>query len=173
ANQVEELSRHLTDPVLRAYARGMVGNWKIYLQGWCTADSQAIGESVEVLRRANWRAPLGVMLTNDSYNRCHRTGYREACGAATEGLRLTLESGDAYHYMCCLFFQAWALMHLGEWGDALRLTRDGLQMAEKNGHRMGAKSYQFLLAWLYEEAFDFRQAGELCEPADLGPVHQP
>src|SRR5262249_49069908 len=164
-----ELSEHLADPVLRAYARGLSGHWIVSLRGWSSDDSRALAEAVEVLRRANQRAPLGGAVTLDAYHRCHRSEYRAACEAAAEGVQLGVEVGDAYYYMSCQFFQAWALLHLGAWGEALRLTRDGLRMAEKNGHCLGVRAWQFMLAWLHEQAFDFQRARELCEPAVRPP----
>src|SRR5262249_17910830 len=71
---------------------------------------------------------------------------------------------DAYHYMSCLGFKALALLHLGEWGEALRISRDGTQMAQKNGHGLAIRIFQLTLAWLHELAFDFARARQLCEP---------
>src|SRR5262249_33462927 len=159
--RVAELSEHLADPVLRAYARGLCSNWILQLRGWRTEDFRALVEAVVVLRQANQRASLGVAVTLEAYHRCHPSEYRTARDAAAEGLQLTLEADDAYYYMSCQYFLAWALLHLGAWGEALHLTHNGLQMAEKNGHRLGVRVWQSMLAWLHEQAFDFQRAREL------------
>ncbi len=164
AQRAVERSQQVQDPLLRAHARGQLGHWRLQLRGWRDEDARSLAEALDAARRANDRTLFGLYLTLSAFNRIHRSEYRAACAAAAEGLPLMLQAGDAYHYMSGLCFRAWALLHLGEWGEAHRIVRDGLQMAEKNGHGVGTRVFQLLLGWLYGEAFDFARARELCEP---------
>src|SRR5262249_19224015 len=73
------------------------------------------------------------------------------------------EVSDAYHYMTCQFHRAWALLHLGQWRELRGVLRDGLQMAEQNGHRRWARGFRFQTAWLLTHVGDFASARALCE----------
>jgi tetratricopeptide (TPR) repeat protein len=163
-DRIGELSPRLQDELLKAHARGYCGIWNLHLRGWQDEDFMAMVAAVEAARKADDRALLGLHLTELSYHQCMRAEYRAACMATTEGLRLTLEIGDAYHYMTGQYFRSLALLHLGEWGELLRAINEGLVMADKNGHHLTNLCLQIQLAWLHEQAFDFERARELCEP---------
>jgi tetratricopeptide (TPR) repeat protein len=74
-----------------------------------------------------------------------------------------LEISNAFDYMLGHFFEAWALLHLGRWGELLRTLREAIGMAEKNGHQLWAMLFRLELAWLHEQAFDFESARQICE----------
>jgi tetratricopeptide (TPR) repeat protein len=74
-----------------------------------------------------------------------------------------VEVRDADHYMTAQFYRAWALLHLGQWGELRRVLRDGLEMAERNGHHLWARAFRFHTAWLLTHAGDFARARALCE----------
>ena len=75
------------------------------------------------------RGSLSLHVGRYAYLQSHRSEYRAACRTAEEALRLAVEVSDAYHYMACQFHRAWALLHLGEWGETApsppRRARDG------------------------------------------------
>ena len=98
-----------------------------------------------------------------SYFRCLRSEYRAGCDAAREGMDLSLEVGDGFDYLLCHFFLAWALLHIGQWGDMLSVLEKGIRMAESNGHQLWATLFQLEQALLYERAFHFEAARRLCE----------
>jgi tetratricopeptide (TPR) repeat protein len=70
---------------------------------------------------------------------------------------------DAYHYMTCQFHRGWALLHLGEWRELRGVLRDGLQMSERNGHRLWSRGFRFQTAWLLTHVGNFARARALCE----------
>lgn len=163
ADQLSYLSLQLQDKRFKAYADGFCGNCNLVLRGWRDEDFRAIVAAVEAAREADDRVSLGVFLTLSCYHQCDRSEYLKAYRTAEEALQLTLEVGDAYHYMCCQFFLAWGLLHLGEWGEMLRIIRAGVEIAEKNCSQLITASFQLHMAWLHEQAFDFERASELCE----------
>jgi tetratricopeptide (TPR) repeat protein len=55
------------------------------------------------------------------------------------------------------------LLHLGEWGELRHVLRDGLEMAERNGHDLWARAFRFQTAWLFTHVGDFARARALCE----------
>jgi predicted ATPase len=163
AEQAVELSCHLKDEGLQAQARGYYGYWYAFLRGWRDEDAQAYATAVEAARRTGDRAVLGLHLGRYAYFQMIQSEYRAACRTVEEGLRLASEVGDASEYLQCQFFRALALLHLGQWGEMLRVLKGGLQMADKNGHYLWRVVFQIGMAWLHDEACDFTRARELSE----------
>jgi tetratricopeptide (TPR) repeat protein len=162
--QAVELSRQLKDELLRAHARSYWGHWYSLVRDWRDEDAQACAEAIEAARQAGDRTLLSLHVGRYSYFQFARSEYRAACHTAEEGLQLALEVGDVFNYLVCQFSRARALLHLGQWGQTLGILKDGIQMAEKNGHHPWAMIFRLGLAWLHAEAFDFERARELCEP---------
>ncbi|HEY8505806.1 MAG TPA: hypothetical protein VIL46_14570, partial [Gemmataceae bacterium] len=163
AGRAVDHSRAVKDPLLRAHVRGQFAHWNMQVRDWREEDARAVYESVGLARRAGNTELLGLYLTLSSFHLCHQSEYRAACAAAAEAMPLVLEAGDAYHYMSALCFSAWALLHLGEWGEAHRRLTDGVRFSEKNGHRLAVRVFEVFLAWLHEEALDFERAREIGE----------
>jgi DNA-binding winged helix-turn-helix (wHTH) protein/tetratricopeptide (TPR) repeat protein len=163
-DQAVELSRNMEDELLRAHTRGYCGHWNLCLRGWQDQDAQACAEAVQAARKANDRALLSLHVVRFAYLQCLRSEYEGAVRTAEEGQRLALEVSDAFDYLLCHFFSAWALLHLGRWGELLQILHRGIDMAEKNGHRLWTMLFQLELAQLHEQAFDFEGAVKLCEP---------
>jgi tetratricopeptide (TPR) repeat protein len=120
---------------------------------------------VKAARQADDRTLLSLYLMLHAYYQYHQSAYRAAYCTAEEGRQLALEVGDAYHYACCQSFQTVALLHLGAWGEMRGLLRDAYQRAEKNGHQLEMIFFQLEIAWLHEQAFDFKRTRALCEQA--------
>lgn len=163
AAQAVELSRTLSDQRLSVLARGYYGYYHSLFRGWRYDDVQACTAAVEAARQIGDRGLLGLCLGRHAYFQCLRSDYRAACHTAEEGLQLTLEIGDVAEYLQCQFFQAWALLHLGEWGELLGLLQESLTIAEKNGHLPWVISFRFVLACLHEQAQDYTRVCALGE----------
>jgi DNA-binding winged helix-turn-helix (wHTH) protein/tetratricopeptide (TPR) repeat protein len=163
AEQAVELSHELPDEFLRTQARGALAFGNLLSRGWRQEDVGACLEAMAAARQVGDRAALSLFVARAAYLQCHQSQYREGCRTAEEGLQLTLETDDAYRYMVCQFHRAWALVHLGEWGEALASFADGMQKAQRNGHRPWERSFQFGTALLHVEAGDFASARALCE----------
>jgi len=157
------LAPGLPDEALRAHVRGFVGCQRILLCGWRDEDAEACRLAIDAVRRAGARRLLSLHVGRYAHLRSYQADYRAACRTAEEGLRLALEVSDAYHYMTCQFHRAWALLHLGEWQELRGVLRDGLQMAERNGHRLWARGFRFQTAWLLTHVGNFASARALCE----------
>ena len=161
--QALALIPRLSDETLRSHVRGYGGCQRILLRGWREEDAEACRRAIDAARRAGERKLLSLHVSRYAHLRSYQADYRAASRLAEEGLRLALEVSDAYHYMTCQFHRAWALLHLGEWHELRRVLRDGLQMAERNGHRLWARGFRFLTAWLLTHVGNFAGARELCE----------
>lgn len=165
AERAVELSQGLSDPLLYAHARGYCASRRIRLHGWRAEDFEDCLNAVEAARRANHPAFLGIAVMSRSFFESYRSQEREAARAADEGLLIGLELGDSYLYVSCQYFKAWALLHLGEWGQALDLVRDGALVAERNGHGTAWTVLRMIHARLHIHAFDFAGAREISQQA--------
>ena len=158
-------SRELQDPWLHIQAAGYCASRKIRLHGWTDDDFALVLAAAEAARQAADRPFLGLHVMSCSFFYSFRSEERQACQAADEGLRIGLEINDPFLYISCQYFKAWALLHLGEWGEALRLVRDGIQRSEENGHGTAVVVLLMIEARLCIQAFDFEGALELARRA--------
>jgi len=161
--QALALAPSLSGEALRAHVRGYGGCQRILLRGWRDEDAEACRFAIDAVRRAGERKLLSLHVGRYAHLHNYQADYRAACRTAEEGLRLALEVSDAYHYMTCQFHRAWALLHLGEWRELRGVLRDGLQMAERNGHRLWSRGFRFQTAWLLTHVGNFVSARALCE----------
>jgi len=82
----------------------------------------------------------------------------DAVRAAEEGAHLGLQASDAHTYLLAQYFEAWALLHAGRWGEMRRILDHGLEMAQRNQHTRWAVLFLLELSWLHEQCFDFEVA---------------
>ncbi len=157
-----ELSRGLDPPGLHVQARGYFASRSIRLVGWDDGHFLDVVAAVEAARATGDTGYLGLHLMSYSFFLCYCSREGEACEVAAEGMRLALETGDAFLYISCLYFQAWALLHLGEWGRALSVLQEGLDQAMKNGTVTGETVLNLVLARLHAHALDFAGAKDIC-----------
>ena len=157
-----ERSTLLADELLQAHARGSAAYLNLLLRGWRNEDLQASAEAVDTARKAEDLTLLSLHLGRYSYFRCLRSDYQEAWRATQEGQQLAMQIGSVFDYMLGQFFEAWALLHAGRWGEMLGTLKRASEMAEKNGHQLWLTLYELELGWLHEQAFGFLRASELC-----------
>jgi DNA-binding winged helix-turn-helix (wHTH) protein/tetratricopeptide (TPR) repeat protein len=161
--QALALAPTLQDEALQAHVCGSHAFQRILVRGWRDEDAETCRVSLDIVRRAGERRHLSLHVGRYAHLQSHRSEYRAACRTAEEGLRLAVEVRDAYHYMTAQFHHAWALLHLGEWGELRRVLRDGLEIAERNGHDLWARAFRLQTAWLLTHVGDFDGARALCE----------
>ncbi len=157
-----ERSIPIDDGLLQAHAQGSAAYLNLLLRGWHDDDLKASIEAVDAAIRAEDLTLLSLHLSRCSYFQCLRSEYQEPCQATQEVRQLAMEIGSVFDYMLGHFFEAWALLHAGRWGDMLGTLRRASEIAGKNGHRLWSTLYELEMAWLHEQAFDFGRARELC-----------
>ncbi len=121
AERAVELSHHVPDALLQQHARGYCASRRIRLQGWDADDFAACRVATAAAREANHAEFLGLGVMHLSFFEAFRSHERDACLAADEGMRIALEAGDSFLYISCQYFKSWALLHLGQLGEALNL----------------------------------------------------
>lgn len=161
--QAIELGRSLNKESLSAYVNGYSAYCFVIFSEWRAEHARALEQSLRVARRVEDRALLAVLVGRHSYFLFLRSQYRAGRAAATEGLHLALEAGNAYDYMLYQFMLAWLLAHMGEWGEMMDALEDGIRKAEKNANWLWLLQFKSAMAWLLIESFDYERALELCE----------
>ncbi len=161
AERAVELSQGLA--LLETQARGYCASRRIRLQGWQPDDFQACVEGAEAARRANHAGFLGLGVMHLSFFESFRSHERDACRAADEGMQIALESGDSFLYISCQYFKSWALLHLGQFGEALSLVKDSILLSERNGHGTAITLLRVMEARLHAQAMDFAGARQICQ----------
>jgi DNA-binding winged helix-turn-helix (wHTH) protein/tetratricopeptide (TPR) repeat protein len=153
----------LQGELMKTHVRAYWGYWYSRFLMWRDEDEQACEKAIEATRQAGDRALLSMHVARQTYYLCLRSDYESACRVAEEGSWLTLEAGDGFDYLYCLFYWAWALLHAGQLGKLRAVLRTAIDVAEKNGQNLLAALLSLESAWLYEQALDFNQARDLCE----------
>lgn len=161
AAEAAAAGRELGDDPVRAYAEGNAAFWNFMLVGWSEEGVGACARAVESAKRSGDLPLFGLFASRLAWMEALRSRYREACVAAEEGVRLSLETGNAFLLQAGCLSWAWALVHGGQWGRAVRILQEGLTMAEKNGHGRWAQFFRTTEAFLHLHACDFAGAAEL------------
>ncbi len=162
AQRAVDLSSAFPDPGLHLQARGYFASRAIRLQGWTDSLFNDCLAALEAARAARDPGAIGVHLMSCSFFHSYRSQGRLACSLASEGIQIALDTGDAFLYISCLYFQAWALLHLGEWGQALEVLRQGIELSESNGNGTALTVLQMIRARLHAQSFDFAGALDIC-----------
>jgi AAA ATPase domain/Transcriptional regulatory protein, C terminal len=157
------LASEVDDELLRAHAFGYAAYWNLPIYGWRPGDAAACATAVAAARAAGARELLCLHTGRFAYFQCLQSEYRAACRTGEEARRLALEVGNGYEYLASQHYRALALLHLGDWGTMLATLRDGIRMAERNGHTVWATFFRMQLAGLHLQAFDFPTALRLAE----------
>src|SRR5262249_19569525 len=140
---------------LHVHTNAYYGYWRSLLSGWRNEDAQQCAEAVKLARQAEDRALLGLHIGRYLYFQCIQSEYRPACRVAEAELQAALKANDVYSYVTCHFFRAWALLHLGQWGEMLAVLQDGEQMADRNQDPVWEMAFRLEKAWLHVQGGDW------------------
>jgi DNA-binding winged helix-turn-helix (wHTH) protein len=162
AAQALELSNGAVGPDLSCNARGQVAYWNLLFRGWHDADATASASALEAARRGSDLAPLAWHSSRHAFFQALASRYRDACRTADEGVRAATEIDSLFDYSMSNYFQAWALLHVGEWGQMRALLDSAIERAKRNGNDLWVLLFGLLQAFLHIQAFSFSRAHELC-----------
>jgi DNA-binding winged helix-turn-helix (wHTH) protein/tetratricopeptide (TPR) repeat protein len=165
AERAVAVSRSVSDLWWYQQACGHCAARKIRLKGWERHLFEDCAAAVESAREVGDKEMLGLHLMSYSFFLSYQAEYEWACREADEGTELAVESGNAYQYISCQYFKAWALLHAGRWGEVLQLVNEGIELSEKNGHQTGVTFFRVMKAWLNAQAFRYEEASELARQA--------
>lgn len=160
-----DLSRDVEDDLLQAHIRGCWGYWHVLFLGWGDDHLESLALAVGAARAANDDEALGLHLARYCFLECLQSDYSAAVRSAEEGAQLGIQTSDAHTYMLAQYFEAWALLHAGRWGEMRRILDHGLEMAQRNQHTRWTVLFLLELSWLHEECFDFEVALQMSQQA--------
>ncbi|MEM7048808.1 MAG: AAA family ATPase [Acidobacteriota bacterium] len=164
-DDIEQRAAVLDDPLLQTHVRGYCGHWNLNLRGWRAQDEAAFLAAVEAAESSGDRGLVRQHTVRHVYLSCLKGDYSAADHQGAAGMSLALDEADAFDYFVCLFFRVWARLHNGRWDGLGPMIRDGITMAEKNGHETWALLLRIALGWRHQQARDLETARRLCEPA--------
>src|SRR5262249_6421723 len=113
AEAAVDLSRNQPDQWLHLQARGYCASRRIRLRGWTDEDFQSCLEARQAAKQANDLEFYSLHTMSCAFFHSYRSENLLACRAADDGMEVALETGDAFLYISCLYFKAWALLFLG------------------------------------------------------------
>jgi len=150
------------DPDLRCNALGQVAYWNLLFRGWDERDRLASTAALEAARKSGDQASLALHAIRHSFFQALSSDYRDACDTAAEGVRMTTALESLLDYSIGHYFEAWALLHLGEWGRMQSLLRCAINLANRNGHDLWLLLFGLLEAFLQVQAHSFDAARKAC-----------
>ena len=143
--QAVEVSRNLGDPRLLAETQLAEASFRLIYDAWRKEDADACASASEAIGRSNipgFAFYVYVLAVQGDYKLA--LNHAEA---------LMMETASPRAYILALGAKTVALLHLGRFGEALRIVRNGREMAEKNGDDPWV--FIFREAWLRTLCFDF------------------
>ncbi len=153
------------DDVLKALVKGNSANINLLLKGWRDTDATLCRQLVNMTSGA---ADPWILLRRCSLQMVTsylRSDYAGCCVAAKEGMQQAQTIGDQYYFIIFNTILAFALLHLGEWGELRRSVSEALTQAERNSNRQASALCRLTLGWLHSEAFDHAGAQQFCSEA--------
>jgi hypothetical protein len=162
AAQALELSDGAVSQDLKCNARGQVAYWNLLFRGWREADAAASAAALEAARRSSDLGGLAWHSSRHAFFQALASRYRDACRTADEGVRTATEIESLFDYSMSNYFKAWALLHLGEWGQMRALLDSAIDRATRNGNDLWVLMFGLLYSFLHIQAFSFSHAHGLC-----------
>jgi len=138
------------------------GCWRIVTDGWRREEAEACAAAVARVRSLSDELPAYYEIL---YAHVQSIGgdYEGACQTALAGIPKSVENDSLVVYLSAHSSLAHALLHLGRWGELLRVISTALEVAERNGNTPWVGIFQAALAWLRFQAGDFAGARQLAE----------
>jgi tetratricopeptide (TPR) repeat protein len=164
-----EVSRTHNDPLLQARAEMLAGCWRIVNNGWRKNDAQLCAAARDQIRVLSDEVPAYYEILY-AHVQCTEGDYEGACRTARAGIPRSVETGNLVVFLSAHSSLVHALLHLGRWGEFLRVASTAADAAKKNGNAPWLGIFQASLAWLHLQAGDFEGARHRCH--DLLREHQ-
>jgi DNA-binding winged helix-turn-helix (wHTH) protein/tetratricopeptide (TPR) repeat protein len=150
------------DPLLQASAAVLRACWEIVTNGWNPRDGEACTAALERVRALGAELPAYYEILY-AHVQCVRGDYEGACRTARAGIPKALENGSLTVFLSAHSSLAYALLHLGRWGELREVLAVALSTAERNGNAPWAGIFQATLANLHLQAADVAGARERAE----------
>lgn len=167
-----EVSRTHDDPLLEARAEMLAACWRIVSNGSSAQDAHICEAARERIRALSNEVPAYYEILY-AHVECVLGRYEDACRTAHAGISNAPANESLVVYLSAHSSLAQALLHLGRWGEDLRIIEAAQNAVEKNGNAPWRGIFQGLLAWLKLQACDFEGARSLAEDLLVSHPEEP
>ena len=171
-DRAAEVSRTQDDALLQARADLLAACWHIVTNGWSQKDAEICAAARARLRQLSQELAVYYEILY-AHVQCIEGDYSEALHTAQTGIPKAVEDGSLVVYLSAHSSLAHALLHLGRWGELLRVLASARDVAEKNRNAPWLGIFQASLAWLHFHACDFEGARRLAGAAGRGRTRAP
>lgn len=153
----------LEDEVFKAVVKSNIGILNIVLKGWTNQDAILCREAIKVI--GDTQDPYIMMRRAAIENiiQCMTSEYADCARASTQGKQFAQTIGDVWLYVLFMSMEAYAFLHLGEWGKLQESVAAALAITEKNANLTALSLSQLTNAYFHAEAMDYETAIKICE----------
>src|SRR5262249_44670920 len=145
--------------------------FRIYLYGWDRELAERFQAAlpriqsvtdVRMRSRVAWMQAAVLTLSGE---------YGSACRKAAGSRQSSRSAGAFFEYFAAMLFLNWANLHRGDLGQAIRVAKEGLQLAAKNGSALPVLWLSVRENWARMEAGEYERALSTYErlAAEAGP----
>src|SRR5262249_24846727 len=151
--QAVEVSRNHGDQLLLAQTQMAAATCRLLYDSWRREDAELYATAVRTIERLSSSSAPAYYQMLHPYVRAVQGDYRRALESADMTIRQMAETVSPAAYLLALGAKALSLLHLGQFGDVLRIVRAGRETAEKN--EVAPWVFVFREARLRSLCFDF------------------
>ncbi|MBL8233735.1 MAG: AAA family ATPase, partial [Bryobacterales bacterium] len=163
SDETVKLAESETCADFRANVRGQAAYWNLLFRGWSHMDARDSETALRAAVRTGDQALIALHASRHSYFQSLAGGYDAASDTAEIGLRAAFDAGNLADYAIGQYFQAWALLHAGRWGQMEQLLDGATRLAQRNRHEHWTILFRLMEAWLRIHAHSFEEARNLAE----------
>ncbi len=167
-----EVSRAHDDPLLEARAEMLAASWRIVANGWSAGDARTCEAARDRIAALSSETPAYYEILY-AHAECVQGQYEEARRTAQAGISRSLETDNLVVYLSAHSSLAHSLLHLGRWGELLRVIAAAQSAVEKNGNAPWRGIFQAHLAWLKFHACDLHGAVSLADELLASHTEEP
>lgn len=169
---IEEARRFKSeaDPVLAALVDAYHGGAWTYFFGWNQELEDLVNAARPAMEPVADAATRCRFLWMESFVRNGASDYVTGCRVAQESRECARRAGSFHQYFVATHNLITGSIHRGRLGEALRIAREGSEMAATNHHLLERFMLESQQAFAAIEAFDFDTAQRICERIVREPI---
>lgn len=142
---------------------------EIYIFGW--SQEHGIGFRSALAKAAatgdpRIRSRIGMM---EAAVLSITANYAAACEKAEHARQASRKAGVFFEYFAATLFLNWACIHRGDLGQAIRIAKEAVELATRNGSVLPRQWLMVRVGWAQIEAFEFEQPLALYEQYAAAP----
>ena len=159
--QAAQVSSSLGDPLLMSRTQMLAAASRLIYDTWRKEDADLCASAHQMIRRLGDSSTPPYHQMMYALVQALQGSYQQALEVFEAFIPKVDETTSLMSYFFALSGKTLALLHLGQFGEVLRIVRAGKEMAEKNGNDPWL--FNFREVWLRTLSFDFVGARRLCE----------